>query len=233
MATINQLISEIAHAVGQPNNEPLRQTIRQAIIHTRNELIRKSYNNNRYVDKSLMQRFRVEITDVPDGDVYSTKDLMIKAIKKSTNKVPKPIRFNNALPFQSIRTLGQSNRSIAYAKEGSANFYHHLAGFCNMPVYDYINGYIYIFTENVDWFNNVNFIIIESAFEFPHLIKTETVDNEGSYSEEDIDDTEAIDNDEFLLPEDMIGDIKDIIFKRNYLTVPRETNEIPTDNLIK
>ena len=40
------------------------------------------------------------------------------------------------------------------------------------------------------------------------------------------------DDDEFLLPEDMVGAIKDIIFKRNLLQVPRETNEVPTDNLL-
>ena len=39
MASINQLISEIAHAVGDPNSIPLRRNIRYAIIHTRNELI--------------------------------------------------------------------------------------------------------------------------------------------------------------------------------------------------
>lgn len=43
MASINQLISEIAHAVGQPNNIPLRRNIKYAIIHTRNELIRHGY----------------------------------------------------------------------------------------------------------------------------------------------------------------------------------------------
>ena len=31
----------------------------------------------------------------------------------------------------------------------------------------------------------------------------------------------------------MIGSIKDVIFKRNMLQVPRETNETPVDNLIK
>ena len=51
MASINQLISEIAHAVGQPNNIPFRRNIKYAIIHTRNELIRHGYDNNHYVDK--------------------------------------------------------------------------------------------------------------------------------------------------------------------------------------
>ena len=47
-----------------------------------------------------------------------------------------------------------------------------------------------------------------------------------------IDDETNWDDDEFLLPEDMIGSIKDIIFKRNILTAPRENNEIPVDNMV-
>lgn len=233
MATINQLISEIAHSVGQPNNEATRQSIRQAIIHSRNELIRKSYVNNRYVDKWLMQRFNIKLIDVPDGDMYGTEVLNLPAIKRTANKVPRPIRFSNGMPFQSIRTVGYNNRIIAYAKEGTANFYHHLAGFCNAPIYDYINEYIYIFTENAECIKNVNNIVIESAFEYPHLIKTELYDKAGGFTEEDIDDTEELDNNEFLLPEDMIGSIKELVIKQNYMNNTRETNEIQTDNLVK
>lgn len=43
MASIAQLTSEILHGVGQPNNHTLRERVRNAIIHTRNELIRRSY----------------------------------------------------------------------------------------------------------------------------------------------------------------------------------------------
>ena len=53
------------------------------------------------------------------------------------------------------------------------------------------------------------------------------------YEENKIDDETKFDDDEFLLPEDMIGNIKDIIFKRNLLNVPRETNEVPMDNIVK
>lgn len=231
MATINQLVSEIAHAVGQPNNEPLRRNIRQSIIHTRNELIRKSYTNNKFVDKGLMQRFKIEIIDVPDGDIYESEFLNLPAIKRSKNKIPKPVRLTNGMPFQSVRTLTSINYSIAHAKEGTANFYHHLAGFCNAPIYDYINGYLYIFAHNADWIQEATNIVIESVFEYPHLIKEETIENIGNINTED--DDEDVDDNEFLLPEDMIGQIKDIIFKRNLLDIPRETNEIPTDNLIK
>lgn len=61
------------------------------------------------------------------------------------------------------------------------------------------------------------------------MIQTETIDVEGDY----IKDNDELDDNEFLLPEDMIDSIKDVIFKRNMLQVPRETNETPVDNLIK
>ena len=73
---------------------------------------------------------------------------------------------------------------------------------------------------------------MESVFETPHLIEIETHENKKDTSGYNIDTDDMFDDDEFLLPEDMLGAIKDIIFKRNLLQVPRETNEVPTDNLL-
>ena len=234
MASINQLISEIAHAVGDPNNIALQRNIRYAIIHTRNELIRKSYENNRYLDKGLNQRFKLTLVDVPDGDLLNSAGLSLPAIKRTKFKVPRPVRLTNNLPFQSVRTSGYyNNTEIAFAKEASAKFYHHLAGFCNLPVYDYINEYIYFFCSNKDWFTPIYSIIVESAFEVPYIIPEETHESEKDVEYDRIDDETKFDDDEFLLPEDMIGAIKDIIFKRNLLNVPRETNEVPMDNIVK
>lgn len=232
MASLNQLVSEIAHAVGDPNNVPLRRNIRYAIIHTRNELIRKSYENHNYLDKGVQQRFRVSIIDVPDGDLYNSGFLNLPAIKRTEFKVPRPVRLTNGLPFQSIRTAGYNNNEIAFAKEASTKFYHHLAGFCNLPVYDYINEYLYFFCHDVDWFKGIGSIMIESVFEQPQLVPEETIDSlkNNTY---DIDNESEFDDNEFLIPEDMIGSIKDIIFKRNLLNIYRETNEVPVDNIVK
>lgn len=232
MASIGQLVSEIAHAVGDPNNVALRRNIRYSIIHTRNELIRKSYENHGYVDKGLNQRFRISLSNVPDGDLKNSIGLDLPVVKRTTNKVPKPVRLINGLPFQSIRTAGYKNNEIAFAREGSAQFYHHLAGFCNQPIYDYINGYIYFFGD-ADWFNGIESIIVESVFEMPHLIPEETYEDAEDKNYDSLNYESEFDNDEFLLPEDMIGTIKDIIFKRNLLNVPRETNEVPVDNIVK
>lgn len=234
MSSINQLTSEIAHAVGQPNNVPLRRNIKYAIIHTRNELIRKEYNNHNYVDKGLQQRIRVSLINVPDGDIELGAVTLNKPIKRTANKVPRPVRFTNNLPFQSIRTVGYDNHEIPFAKEASAKFYTHLVGMCNLPCWDYINEYIYFFSgeDKANWFKAVDAIIVESVFEMPHLIDIETFDKDGETIERTIDTEDDFDDDEFLLPEDMIGAIKDIIFKRNLLQIPRETNEVPTDNLL-
>ena len=57
------LVSEFAHSVGEPNNKALRENIKLLIIHTRNEIIRRSYENHGYVDKVLTQRFKVSLTN--------------------------------------------------------------------------------------------------------------------------------------------------------------------------
>lgn len=234
MASINQLISEIAHAVGQPNNVLLRRNIKYAILHTRNELIRRSFENNRYVDKGLQQRIKLSLINVPDGDLHNSAEFLIKPIKRTKQKVPRPVRLTNNLPFQSVRTVGFDNHELPFAKEASAKFYSYLTGMCNLPCWDYINEYIYFFNKNdvANWFSAVNSIIVESAFEAPHLIELETHEGKKDASGYNIDIDDMFDDDEFLLPEDMIGSIKDIIFKRNLLQVPRETNEVPTDNLL-
>lgn len=116
MASLNQLVSEFAHAVGNPNSIPLRRNLRYAILHGRNELIRKSYENHKYVDKGIQQRIRVSIINVPDGDLYNSQTLGLPAIKRTKQEVPKPVRLINNLPFQSIRTTGHTGIEIPFAK---------------------------------------------------------------------------------------------------------------------
>ena len=83
------MVSELAHSLGQPNNHALRENLKLLVIQTRNEVIRRSYENHGYVDKGLTQRFRVTLTDVNDGDIVlpdSIKDFV------AINKTLKPPR---------------------------------------------------------------------------------------------------------------------------------------------
>lgn len=79
MASLNQIVSEIAHAIHQPNNFTTRQTIRSAVIHTFNEQIRQTYERHANVDKILMQRYRISLINVPDGDIFQS--LEVRSIK--------------------------------------------------------------------------------------------------------------------------------------------------------
>lgn len=223
MSSINQLVSEIAHSVQQADSVPVRRAIKLGIIHARNELIRKSYSNHNYTDKVLKQRFRLTLKDVPDGDLAGTESLGLNKVKRTVCKVPRPTRLDNGIPFHSVRTAGVINPiSIAFVGESVAKFYKHLPGMVCAPTYDYINEYVYV--QNVD--AALGSIIIESVFEYPHIIPTETVD--GGVISVPIDD-----DDEFLLPEDMIGAVKELVLKTFNVDVIRDTNEIPNPNLVK
>lgn len=220
------LVSEFAHSLKQPNNKALRENIKLLIIHTRNEVIRRSFENHGFVDKGLVQRFKVSLTDVYDGEIElpeGMEDIDVTLIKRSCQKVPTPVRLTNNLPFDRVSSVGyRSSREFPFIKETSARFRSSVPGLCGMPCYDYINGYIYIFPADNKAFE-LEKIIIESAFEHPTEIQiaNNEVDNMDVLMEEN----------EFLLSEDMIGQIKDIIYKRDLLSTVRETNEIP--NTIK
>lgn len=228
MASLNQLVSEISHAVGHPNNHAVRESIKLFLIQTRNEIIRRSYENHSYVDRVLTQRYRVSLIDVTDGDIKIldnstgeeidiTDSCELTKIKRTESTVPRPVRLINNLPFDRVSTVGyKTNIEIPFIKETSARFTKHLPGMCRLPRYDYINGYIYIFPpEGISL--QFGKIIIESAFEHPTPIEVEN----GIITELD---AELGDN-EWLLSEDMIGQIKEIIYKRDFFNQIRENNE--------
>ena len=226
MSSINQLVSEIAHSVKQPDSVPVRRAIKLGIIHARNEIIRRSYNNHNYTDKVLQQRFKVSLINVPDGDLYGSKGIVTDFIKRTINKVPRPVRLTNNLPFHSVRTSGSYNPiEIAFVKEASAKYYNTLPGFCPNIKYDYINEYVYVSSPVEGNIANLGVIIIESVFEYPHIIETETV--EGKLDIDSIND-----DDEFLLSEDMINPVKKLILETWNPEVIRETNQIQSNNIV-
>ena len=222
MASISMLVSEFAHSLKQPNNKALRENIKLLIIHTRNEIIRRSYENHNYVDRGLTQRFKVSLTTVNDGEIVlpeGVDDVDVTKIKRSLQKVPKPVRLTNNLPFDRVSSVGyKTSKEFPFIKETSARFRSYVPGLCGMTCYDYINGYIYIFPSENNSFD-LDQIVIESAFEHPTEIQV---------SNNEVDSMDAmLDENEWLLSEDMIGQLKDIIYKRDLLSTIRETNEIP------
>lgn len=231
MASINQLVSEIAHIAGQPNNHALRVGIREAIIHTRNEIIRRSYENHSYLDRSLQQRFVVSLIEVEDGDneLYNVDFDFdnINIIKRTKEKVPRPVRLINNLPFHRVSTIGYKNNvELPFGYETSVRFAKYVPGLKRATFYCYTNDYIYVLGNNDDRLANLDKIAIEAAFEMPHMVEegipTSDTNNMRMYR----------DDDEWFLPEDMIGQLKEIIVKRELERI-RETNEVPKSEIVK
>ena len=224
MASIGQLVSEFAHTLGEPNNFGLKQHIKLIVAQVRNEVIRRSFENHGYVDRVLTQRYKVSLTDVNDGEIELPEgydDTDITKIKRTLQQVPRPVRLTNNLPFDRVSSVGfKTNREFPFIKETSARFRSAVPGLCATPCYDYINGFIYLFpADNKPLI--INKIIIESAFEHPTQIE---IDN-GLVDSMDILD----ESNEWLLSEDMIGQIKEIIMKRGLLNSVHRTNEIPNE----
>lgn len=224
MASIAQLVSEFAHTLGEPNNKGLREHIKLIVAQTRNEVIRRSFENHGYVDRVLTQCYKVSLTEVNDGEIqlpegYDESD--ITKIKRTLQQVPRPVRLTNNLPFDRVSSVGfKSNREFPFIKETSARFRSAVPGLCATPCYDYINGFIYLFPADNKPIM-INKIIIESAFEHPTTIE---MDN-GL-----VDPMSVLDeSNEWLLSEDMIGQIKEIILKRGLLNGNHRTNEIPNE----
>lgn len=227
MASIAMMVSELAHSLGQPNNHVLRENLKLLVIQTRNECIRRSYENHGYVDKGLTQRFRVTLIEVNDGDITipdEIKDYVaIDKIKRTTEKVPRPIRLTNNLPFDRVSSVGYANnREFPYIKETTARFRNSVPGLCGAISYDYINEYLYLYPPRRGTLE-LNQIVIESAFEHPNEISL----GNGEITTDNL----IYDDNEYLIPEDMYGQIKDIIYKRDLLNQHRETDETP--NVIK
>ena len=222
MASIAQLVSEFAHSLGQPNNQALRNNIKSLIIHTRAEVIRRSYENHNYVDRGLTQRYRVSLISVNDGDIQLPDGVSVDKIKRTAQKVQRPIRLTNNLPFDRVSTVGyKTNREIPFIKETVARFRGSLPGMCGAISYDYINDYIYIYPASNNKTLNLGAIVIESAFEHPNQIILEN----GDANELDV----ALDDNEWILSEDMVGQIKEIIYKRDLLNQVRQTDEVPNN----
>ena len=222
MASIAQLVSEFAHSLGQPNNQALRNNIKSLIIHTRAEVIRRSYENHNYIDKGLTQRYRVSLISVNDGDIELPDGISVDKIKRTKQKVQRPVRLTNNLPFDRVSTVGyKTNREIPFIKETVARFRGSLPGMCGAISYDYINDYIYIYPASNNKALNLGAIVIESAFEHPNQIILEN----GDANELDV----ALDDNEWILSEDMVGQIKEIINKRDLLNQVRQTDEVPNN----
>lgn len=219
MASVNQIVSEIVHSLGEPNNHALRRNVRELIYQERNEQIRRSYERHKYLDKIFNQLFKLSLVSLPADDILA--GLQVKeSCKRSATRVPRPVVLPNNLPFTNVTVdYVYHPAAIPFVPMAVAGTYEALPGMKQQLRYDYINGYLYLFCENLEKLNVLNSIYVESPFERPEVI--EQINNP-EY------DTWTTDDNEFLLPEAMIPYIKENIYKRDLLGLKVKNNSLTT-----
>lgn len=148
MASVNQLVSDIAHSIKQADNVATRKALRLNIINARAQLIRQQFNNHNYVDDGLCQELEFDINS-----------------KLTTIDIPKPIRLDNNIPFLNVSIFSKNTGkiSIPFIKSNISNYYNNLPGMDKMTSYSYYNDQIII--NHLP--NGFNKLIVNSAFEQP------------------------------------------------------------------
>lgn len=225
MSSINQLVSEIANSLGEPNNFALRENIRSIVLHEYVESVRRSYENHHFTDSNLQQKFVVDLEDVKDGSYHykhSDAAAYLPLIKRTVNRVPRPVRLTNNVPFTSVVTRGYVNPvTLAFARESRGRFYKNVPGLCGVGAYDYVNGRIYVLLPSTGGLlAAIDKIAIEAAWENIYEIDKIIRDGDPDYDDFDCDN-------EYFISEDIIGNMKERLLSRNFFEIKRETNEIP------
>ena len=148
MASVNQLVSDIAHSIKQADNVPTRKALRLNIINARAQLIRQQFNNHHYIDEGLCQELEFDISQ-----------------KSNIIDIPKPIRLDNNTPFLTVSISGKNTNkvSIPFIKSVMSNYYNNLPGMNKMTSYSYHNDQIII--NNLP--NGFNKLVVNSVFEQP------------------------------------------------------------------
>lgn len=147
MASVNQLVSDIAHSIKQADNVATRKALRLNIINARAQLIRQQFSNHNYIDEGLCQELEFDITQ-----------------ESNIINVPKPIRLDNNTPFLSVSIYNNISKiSIPFIKSVITNYYNNLPGMGQITSYSYHNDKIIV--NNLP--QEFNKIIINSVFEQP------------------------------------------------------------------
>lgn len=212
MATFNEIASEVSHALGDPFNHALRQRIKSVFRHQAATFIRQDIERNG-INQQLKVRYSTTLTKVDKADTCIVNLDCI--ILRTTNKVPKPVRFKGAAPFTFV---GSPDGSIVFMHSPSESL-KYLASIRFLQgsiVYHYSNEYIYVYNAK-----RLNFITIEAPYLSTNISNICTSDNNECYT----------DDMELPVPEDMIQAIKMAILRGEFKLIPPQDHTVEvTDN---
>ena len=226
MASLNQIISEIAHSVKQADNVAAKESIKLSIIQAREKVIRQSCKSNNLIDRTLITKYIIKFNHNVDGNNICENNII---------QIPQIIRLGNESPLISLRYTNFNNKlsePIPFINNSSSKYYSHLPGFCSKLSYDYIENIGNDYNENMSsiiLYDKEHSDISELHIECINRYPIELTFDEENYIHKFITN---FDNQNYI-PNDMILDIKKLVLEVFNPQVIRDTNEQNPTSLIK
>lgn len=197
MTSYKTIAEIIAQSLNQPKNYPLKQALIQDAKELRALYLRQDAERNggsaTYMQSTVIE---LQVSDTVDSCLFDVED---NCALRSVFTIPEPVRIKDIAPFSFIGSVNRK-KPFTYTPLETLEFTKHNKYTCNIPRYDYINGYIYVFNMP----KKLKYALIESAFVDPTEIVTLCTETEDC-----IDDSTQI-----PIPSDVVARIKDTLKNR-------------------
>lgn len=174
MPTLNQIGDFIAYRVNRPNDRAVKNQAKLLAKTIRSRESRRSLERARH-DRQLLQRIQVELIKVDKADSCFI-DIGC-TIRRTKNKVPKPIRWKTDAPFIYVGQL-VGNNSFTYTDLEELRYAAKNKFTSKVGRYYYINDYIYVVNQD-----KLKWIDIHSQFDDPDQI-INLCDNNACYNDD-------------------------------------------------
>lgn len=205
MPSLNQYAQQLADSLGRPYDAVLLERVKQLIVQERAVFLQRTMDKDG-IDKEYRQTYYATLALVSLNEIEFITEPNVPFVYKTTNKIPKPIRWQNYTPFIYV---GIEDGSLSYR---AGNYYskslsRYLPLIGEAIMYDYIDGYLYVF-PNYDSHGEViplsTILRIDEVLQNPRFIRT------GTESVVDIRENciYFTDDMEFPMPIDMINALK-------------------------
>ncbi len=163
MPSLNQIADTIIDRLNQPFNTMLRERKKFEVKYWRAEFIRQSVEKNG-LSYEFIQPFETDLTKVDKADTCIAN--INCPVLRTKNKIPKPVRLKDDVPFKYVGELG-GNNSYSYTELEELPFTLSNKYTAKSIRYNYTNGYIYVFNNT-----KLKFISIQGIFTNPELINS-------------------------------------------------------------
>jgi hypothetical protein len=224
MGTLNQYAARVANMIGQPDNQELKERVKDMIKTGFANRIRQSTERNG-IDNILKLSFIATVEEKEFKDIHPSQYKVVegKPVLCTSNKIPVPVRIKNDAPFTFVGTV--NGIPFRYSSSPVERRFHPICSPTGTLAGYYLdNGYIIVdyprANGEVDNRNKLNEILITGIWENPEEVIT-------MFDNEDGQDVEL------PFPNDMLENIIAEILKTEFNIFPQDKDIVTNKPVIQ